>query len=121
MMGLSSPSVRVANTPSSISGVPTLARLTLSVHDWKLSSIREFPQDRSRGYLTVASLLCSMSDAPDSDDREWQFGVEEVGEDAEPTREPIEPGSPSVENVAFVLLGVLLAIAILLVSIGVVP
>jgi hypothetical protein len=62
-----------------------------------------------------------MSGASEPDEDEWQFGVDEVGEDAEPTLEPIEPGSPSAENVAFVLLGVLLAIAILLVSIGVVP
>jgi hypothetical protein len=71
--------------------------------------------------LVVAALSTPMSEAPDSEEGEWQFGVDEVGEDAEPTREPIEPGSPSAENVAFVMLGVLLAVGILLVSIGVVP
>lgn len=62
-----------------------------------------------------------MSGDPDSEEGEWQFGVEDVGEDAEPVQEPIEPGSPSIENVVFVLIGVLLAVVILLVSIGVVP
>lgn len=60
-----------------------------------------------------------MSQDPEAD--EWEYGLEEVGEDAEPLREPIEPESPSGEHAAFVLLGVLLAIAILLVSIGIVP
>lgn len=40
---------------------------------------------------------------------EWRFGIDEVGEDAEPDR-TIEPGSPSAENAAFVLLGVLFAL-----------
>jgi hypothetical protein len=42
---------------------------------------------------------------------EWKFDVEEVGDDAdEPDRddgERMEPGSPSLENAAFVLLGAL--------------
>ncbi|SEO43172.1 hypothetical protein SAMN04487948_102394 [Halogranum amylolyticum] len=44
------------------------------------------------------------------DDTEWQFGLDEVGEDAETTDEPelppLEPGDPSLENAMFVLLGV---------------
>lgn len=39
-------------------------------------------------------------------DGEWRFGLDEVGEDADLGPDPIEPGSPSVENVAFFLLGV---------------
>lgn len=47
-----------------------------------------------------------------ADDSEWQFGVDEVGEDAasetteERTLPPLEPGDPSLENAMFVLLGV---------------
>jgi hypothetical protein len=39
---------------------------------------------------------------------EWQFGLDEVGPDGvvEPEPEPIEPGTPRLENVVFVLLGV---------------
>lgn len=62
-----------------------------------------------------------MSGDSDPDEETWRFGVEDVGEEAEPTEEPIEPGSPSLENTVFVLLGMLLAVVILLVSIGVVP
>ena len=50
------------------------------------------------------------TDESDADDSEWRFGLDEVGPDADPDpeyeREPLEPGSPSLENVAFVLLGV---------------
>ncbi len=62
-----------------------------------------------------------MSSASGPDETEWEFAVDEVGEDAKPVQDPIEPQSPSAENVAFVLVGVLLAIAIVLVTIGVVP
>ncbi|EJN60701.1 DUF7312 domain-containing protein [Halogranum rubrum] len=47
-----------------------------------------------------------------SEDSEWQFSVDEVGEEAanEPTEErtlpPLEPGDPSFENALFVLIGV---------------
>jgi len=37
---------------------------------------------------------------------EWRFGLDEVGEEADVGPDPIEPGSPSVENAAFFLLGV---------------
>lgn len=64
-----------------------------------------------------------MSSAPDSEGDEWRFAVDEVGEDAEPSHEPepIEPGSPSIENAAFVLVGMLLAVTLLLVTLGIVP
>lgn len=43
-----------------------------------------------------------------TDEREWQFGLDDVGPDgvveAEP--EPLEPGQPTLENALFVLLGV---------------
>lgn len=58
---------------------------------------------------------------PSDPEAEWQFGVDEVGEDAEPVREPIDPGTPRAENVLFVLLGVCLAVGVLLVSVGIVP
>jgi len=52
-----------------------------------------------------------------TDDREWRFALDEVGEDAEPRGRPEpEPGSPSAENVLFVVLGV----AATLVVIGIV-
>lgn len=39
----------------------------------------------------------------------WRFSLDEVGEDAaEP--EPIEPGTPALENVLFVLIGVTLTV-----------
>lgn len=47
-----------------------------------------------------------------ADDSEWQFSVDEVGEEAsneatdERTLPPLEPGDPSFENAMFVLLGV---------------
>ncbi|WP_128477592.1 DUF7312 domain-containing protein [Halorussus pelagicus] len=41
---------------------------------------------------------------------DWKFDTDEVGEDGyepeEPDFEPIEPGSPTVENAFFVALGV---------------
>jgi F0F1-type ATP synthase assembly protein I len=60
-----------------------------------------------------------MSD-PDDPDDEWQFTLKDLKEreaeaeareaEAERRREPLEPGDPSLENVTFVLLGVLLAL-----------
>jgi len=52
---------------------------------------------------------------------EWRFSLREIDEreaaaaaEAEADRsEPIEPGSPSTENAAFVLLGVFLALFVL--------
>ena len=44
----------------------------------------------------------------DEAEGEWQFGLDEVGPDGivENQPEPIEPGTPRLENVVFVLLGV---------------
>ncbi|WP_071391223.1 DUF7312 domain-containing protein [Haloprofundus marisrubri] len=63
------------------------------------------------------------ADADDTtEESEWRFGVDEVGEDAEDSEEtdataeprperrelpPLEPESPSLENSFFVLVGVL--------------
>lgn len=49
----------------------------------------------------------------DNDDRSWRYELEEVGPDAEPAVEPIQPGSPSAESVAFFLLGVAVMVGIL--------
>ena len=40
---------------------------------------------------------------------DWKYDLDEVGDDApaDELDEPLEPGSPSMENAAFVLLGVL--------------
>jgi hypothetical protein len=45
---------------------------------------------------------------PGRTEEEWQFGLDEVGPDGvvEPEPEPLEPGQPSLENVVFVLIGV---------------
>jgi hypothetical protein len=55
----------------------------------------------------------SDADAPDDEDdaeeSEWRFGLDDVGEDAE-REASMEPGSPTAENVAFVLLGVAVAV-----------
>lgn len=44
----------------------------------------------------------------EEEEGEWQFGLDEVGPDGivEDEPEPIEPGTPKLENVVFVLLGV---------------
>ena len=42
-------------------------------------------------------------ESTDDGESEWRFDLDEVGPEADP--DPIEPGSPSRENVAFVLLG----------------
>ncbi|WP_410765371.1 hypothetical protein [Haloferax sp. DFSO60] len=60
----------------------------------------------------------SNSDSATED--EWRFGIDEVGPDAEPAEPveaPIEPGSPTPENIAFVLVGVLLTVGLLFVTI----
>ncbi|GAB3323877.1 hypothetical protein EI982_08960 [Haloplanus rallus] len=47
----------------------------------------------------------------EDDESQWRFALDEVGEDAEPDApDPIEPETPSLENAAFVLLGVALSI-----------
>ena len=63
-----------------------------------------------------------MSD-PDDADEEWEFTLQDLKEreeeaeareaEAERRREPLEAGDPSLENVAFVLLGALLALFVL--------
>ena len=65
----------------------------------------------------------SRSDARATDEDQWQFSIEDIesrAADAEAAadaerqrRAPISPGSPSLENVAFVVLGVLFALFIL--------
>jgi hypothetical protein len=58
-----------------------------------------------------------MSDSATDDDeeREWQFGLDEVteGGQKQPTPDPIEPGDPSLEGVFFVLLGIALTLFVL--------
>lgn len=41
---------------------------------------------------------------------DWEFELDEVGPDAEPDEDAVEPGSPSLENSAFFVLGIALAI-----------
>ncbi|WP_129114844.1 DUF7312 domain-containing protein [Halegenticoccus tardaugens] len=47
-------------------------------------------------------------DEPSEDDEggDWRFSVDEVGEDGKADEQTLEPGSPSIENAFFVLLGV---------------
>jgi hypothetical protein len=58
----------------------------------------------------------SESDHAETDDQQWRFAVDEVGEDA-PTRDPLEPESVSLENALFVAAGVLLTVGILLLAV----
>lgn len=55
-----------------------------------------------------------MSDTPEKEG-EWEFSVDEVteGGQVQPEPEPIDPGSPTVEGVFFVLLGVALTVFVL--------
>ncbi|MFB6102811.1 MAG: hypothetical protein ABEJ73_09625 [Haloplanus sp.] len=53
----------------------------------------------------------------DDDESPWRFSVDEVGEDA-PEPDPIEPGTPELENVVFVAVGVLLAVLLFYTALG---
>lgn len=50
---------------------------------------------------------------------DWEYELDEVGPDAEPdvddSHRPIEPGSPTIENATFFVLGIALAIYLFLV------
>lgn len=48
---------------------------------------------------------------------QWQFGVDEVGEDA-PEPDTIEPETPVLENVVFVLLGIALSAFVFYTAVG---
>ncbi|MFW6321893.1 MAG: DUF7312 domain-containing protein [Halohasta sp.] len=57
------------------------------------------------------------SEPESDDDGEWRYSIDEVGPDAEPEAaepEPIEPESVSLEHAAFVVVGVVLTLAIIL-------
>lgn len=68
----------------------------------------------------------------DDSDREWTYGIDDVGEDEaerggegtdgsdgpETADRRIEPESPSLENALFVALGALLALAVIARSLG---
>ncbi|WP_435151714.1 DUF7312 domain-containing protein [Haladaptatus sp. DFWS20] len=50
---------------------------------------------------------------------DWKYEIEDVGDDddaprEEPMDEPLEPGSPSAENILFVVLGALTMLFVLL-------
>ena len=47
------------------------------------------------------------------DEQEWQVTLEDLEDDDQPEQSAIEPGSPSVENTLFVVLGVLLTLYVL--------
>ncbi|WP_380675951.1 DUF7312 domain-containing protein [Salinigranum sp. GCM10025319] len=68
--------------------------------------------DDPAGFTTEAD-ASDASEATDvaettTEEEEWQFGLDEVGPDGiiEPEPEPLEPGTPTIENVIFVLVGV---------------
>ncbi|MFC6724926.1 hypothetical protein ACFQE1_11195 [Halobium palmae] len=44
-------------------------------------------------------------DAEEEKGEQWRFELDEVGEDGEPQRPPMEPESVSAENALFILLG----------------
>ena len=54
-------------------------------------------------------------DAPDDPDEEgWKFELDEVDEEGVvDDRDPIEPGTPTLENALFVLLGALVTVGII--------
>jgi hypothetical protein len=56
-----------------------------------------------------------MQNAPPSEESDdgWIPGDDDGDDAFDPTEQPLEPGSPSLENVLFVLLGVVSAVAIL--------
>lgn len=62
-----------------------------------------------------------MSDSPEaSADDEWAVSLDDLeGDDEAPVQEvePIEPESPTLEGVAFVVLGVMLTLVVLLAGI----
>lgn len=41
---------------------------------------------------------------------DWEFELDEVGPDAEPEEDTVEPGTPRPENAAFFVLGIALAL-----------
>lgn len=41
---------------------------------------------------------------------DWEYELDEVGPEAEPEVEPIEPGAPSVENAVFFVMGIATAV-----------
>lgn len=53
------------------------------------------------------------ANADPDDEREWQVTLEDLEDDDQPEQSAIEPGSPSVENTVFVVLGVLLTLYVL--------
>ena len=64
------------------------------------------------------------SEPATEDEGEWRFGIDDVGPDGivdespqEANALPIEPEAPTLENVAFVVLGVLLAVSLLVVTV----
>lgn len=59
----------------------------------------------------------SDADAESDEESQWRFAVDEVGDDA-PEPDTIEPGTPVLENVLFVLLGVVLSGFVFYAAIG---
>jgi len=54
-----------------------------------------------------------MPEPTDDGDDNWEYALDDVGPEADPEREPLEPGSPSLENAAFVALGVAITLLLL--------
>ena len=50
---------------------------------------------------------------PTDDGDDWEYALDDVGPEADPEQEPLEPGSPSLENAAFVALGVVITLLLL--------
>ncbi len=59
----------------------------------------------------------SDSRSAEPDDEEWAVSLDDLGDDGDESEgyqpEPIEPGSPTVEGVAFVVLGAALTLVVL--------
>jgi len=56
-----------------------------------------------------------MPEPTDDGDENWEYALDDVGPEADPDPEPepLEPGSPSLENAAFVALGVAITLLLL--------
>ncbi|WP_299332061.1 DUF7312 domain-containing protein [Haloplanus sp.] len=69
--------------------------------------------DADTGDETEAKAKAEAGDA----EPQWRFGVDEVGEDA-PEPDTIEPETPVLENVVFVLLGIALSAFVFYTAVG---
>jgi hypothetical protein len=49
---------------------------------------------------------------------DWEFELEDLEEDEAEPRPALEPGTPTLENAAFVVLGVVVAVTVVVLLVG---